>query len=135
MIWSGMPLGSLRKPAFLLVFRPTTRICHSKGDVTLGDPRVSERTGQFNKDPRQYVVIPAHTRVLHKKLNEKQANIKKRLVELGYNKAEVRGRDAVIASGIAASYVSEIIPPTTSFAKIGAYPIDEDVAEGVRQTP
>lgn len=109
-----------------VIFRPTTRICHSKGDVTIGDPRVSERTGQFNKDPRQYVVIPAHTRVLHKKLNEKQPNIKKRLIELGYNKAEVRGRDAVIASGIAASYVSEIIPSTTSFAKIGAYPIDEE---------
>ncbi|RPH75034.1 indolepyruvate ferredoxin oxidoreductase subunit alpha, partial [bacterium] len=58
-------------------------------------------------------------------LNEKQANVKRRLVELGYNKAEVRGKDAIVASGIAASYVSEIIPSTTSFAKIGAYPIDE----------
>jgi len=41
------------------------------------------RKGEFHKDPRQYVVIPAHTRVLHKKLNEKQPALKKRLVELG----------------------------------------------------
>jgi indolepyruvate ferredoxin oxidoreductase alpha subunit len=108
-----------------VMFRPTTRICHSKGDVELGDIRVSERTGEFHKDPRQYVVIPAHTRVLHKKLNEKQDRIKKRLVEMGYNSAEVRGKDAVIASGIGVSYVQELIPKTTSFAKIGAYPIDE----------
>ena len=68
-----------------VLFRPTTRICHSKGDVTLGAVVRSERKGEFHRDPRQYVVIPAHTRVLHRKLNEKQPAIKKRLVELGYN--------------------------------------------------
>jgi indolepyruvate ferredoxin oxidoreductase, alpha subunit len=107
-----------------VMFRPTTRICHSKGDVDLGDIRVPERTGEFHKDPKQYVVIPAHTRVLHKKLNEKQEGIRKKLVQLGFNYAEVRGKDAVIASGIGASYVRELLPETTSFAKIGAYPID-----------
>jgi len=112
-----------------VIFRPTTRICHSKGDVALGDPREPGRTGEFHKDPRQYVVIPAHTRVLHKKLNEKQEGIRKRLVGLGLNYAEIRGRDAVIASGIGASYVRELLPETTSFAKIGAYPIDREWLE------
>ncbi|HTY14432.1 MAG TPA: indolepyruvate ferredoxin oxidoreductase subunit alpha [Methanoregulaceae archaeon] len=112
-----------------VIFRPTTRICHSKGDVALGDPRDPERTGEFHKDPRQYVVIPAHTRLLHKKLNEKQEGVRKKLVGLGLNYAEIRGRDAVVASGIAASYVMEILPETTSFAKIGAYPIDRDWLE------
>ena len=90
-----------------------------------GTPGHPKGTGEFHKDPRQYVVIPAHTRVLHRKLNEKQEGIKKRLVEMGYNYAEVRGKDAVIASGIGVSYVRELLPETTSFAKIGAYPIDE----------
>ncbi len=108
-----------------VIFRPTTRICHSKGDVVLGDIVPSARRGEFKKDPRQYVVIPAHTRILHKKLNEKQPGIKKRLVELGYNTCSVRGKNLVIASGIAASYVQEILPAGTSFMKIGAYPIDE----------
>ena len=109
-----------------VIFRPTTRICHSKGDVALGDIVPSTRKGEFHKDPRQYVVIPAHTRVLHKKLNEKQPAIKKRLVELGYNRFEIRGKSAVITSGIAASYVQELLPAGVSFMKIGAYPIDED---------
>jgi indolepyruvate ferredoxin oxidoreductase alpha subunit len=109
-----------------VIFRPTTRICHSKGDVELGPAVVSTRKGEFHKDPRQYVVIPAHTRILHKKLNEKQPAIRKRLVEKGFNRFEIRGKIAVIASGIAASYVQELLPAGVSFMKIGAYPIDED---------
>ena len=113
-----------------VIFRPTTRICHSKGDVVLGDIVPSSRKGEFKKDPRQYVVIPAHTRILHKKLNEKQPAIKKRLVELGYNTYSIKGETAVIASGIAATYVQELIPDGISFMKIGAYPIDEDWLSG-----
>jgi indolepyruvate ferredoxin oxidoreductase alpha subunit len=109
-----------------VIFRPTTRICHSKGDIELGPAVASTRTGEFRKDPRQYVVIPAHTRILHKKLNEKQPAIRKRLVEKGFNRYEVRGNAAVIASGIAASYVQEVLPAGISFMKIGAYPIDEE---------
>jgi indolepyruvate ferredoxin oxidoreductase alpha subunit len=108
-----------------VIFRPTTRICHSKGNVRLGDIAQSARKAEFKKDPRQYVVIPAHTRILHKKLNEKQPAIKRRLVELGYNTCSVKGKKLVISSGIAASYVQEILPDGISFMKIGAYPIDE----------
>lgn len=109
-----------------VIFRPTTRICHSKGDTILGERVISPRKGEFHKNPQQYVVIPAHTRVLHKKLNQKQPLIKKALLAKGYNQARERGRVAVVASGIAASYVQEILPPDISFMKIGAYPIDEE---------
>jgi indolepyruvate ferredoxin oxidoreductase, alpha subunit len=109
-----------------VIFRPTTRICHSKGDVELGEPVAGLQKGEFHKDPRQYVVIPAHTRVLHKKLNEKQPALRKRLVERGYNHHKIEGSTAIIASGIGATYVQEIIPPGVSFMKIGAYPIDEE---------
>ena len=119
--------------ALPVIFRPTTRICHSKGDVELGPVAVSPRKGEFHKDPRQYVVIPAHTRVLHKKLNEKQPAIRKRLVEKGFNRFEIRGKIAIIASGIAASYVQELLPGGVSFMKIGAYPIDEEWLGGFVQ--
>ncbi|PKG33424.1 indolepyruvate ferredoxin oxidoreductase subunit alpha [Methanoregula sp.] len=117
-----------------VIFRPTTRICHSKGDVELGAVAKSTRNGEFKKDPRQYVVIPAHTRVLHKKLNEKQPAIRKRLVELGFNRCEVKGKTAVIASGIGTTYVQELLPEGVSFMKIAAYPIDEEwLGEFVRK--
>jgi indolepyruvate ferredoxin oxidoreductase alpha subunit len=109
-----------------VIVRPTTRICHSKSDVLLGDIGTEHRTGAFTRNPKQYVVIPAHTRVLHTLLNEKQPAIRRRLVELGYNHYTVRGETAVIASGVAAAYVQEVLPADVSFAKIGAYPIDEE---------
>jgi indolepyruvate ferredoxin oxidoreductase alpha subunit len=109
-----------------VIFRPTTRICHSKGDVDLGEIGTEHRTAEFRRDPKQYVVIPAHTRVLHKKLNEKQPALKKRLVELGYNRHTVRGRTAVVTSGVAAAYVQEVLAGDVSLAIVGAYPIDEE---------
>jgi len=109
-----------------VLFRPTTRICHSKGDVELDAAVPGTRKGEFHKDPRQYVVIPAHTRILHKKLNEKQPALKKGLVDRGLNHFTIWGPTAVIASGIGASYVQELLPPGVSFMKIGAYPIDEE---------
>ncbi len=109
-----------------VIFRPTTRICHSKGDVELKEAVAVHREGEFHKNPRNYVVIPAHTRVLHKMLNEKQSAIRKRLVERGFNNYQIRGKIAIIASGIGASYVQEILPNGVSFLKIGAYPIDEE---------
>jgi indolepyruvate ferredoxin oxidoreductase alpha subunit len=112
--------------ALPVLFRPTTRIAHSKSDVTLGPPGSEHREGEFHRDPTQYVVIPAHTRVLHKKLNAKQPGLAQRLVELGLNTCEARGKTAVIAGGIAAAYVREVIPEDVSFARIGAYPIDEE---------
>ncbi|WOF17244.1 indolepyruvate ferredoxin oxidoreductase subunit alpha [Methanoplanus sp. FWC-SCC4] len=113
-----------------VLFRPTTRICHSKSDVELGDIGENHRTGKFTKNPKQYVVIPVHTRELHKELNKKQGPLARRLVELGLNHYEIKGDSAVIASGIAAEYVQEIIPEDVSFAKIGAYPIDTEWLSG-----
>lgn len=109
-----------------VLFRPTTRICHSKSDVSLGPVAASTRTASFEKDPRQYVVIPAHTRILHARLNEKQPALRRRLVELGYNGCQRRGRIAVITGGVASSYVDEILAEGVSLARIGAYPIDEE---------
>ncbi|MDD1675713.1 MAG: indolepyruvate ferredoxin oxidoreductase subunit alpha [Methanomicrobiales archaeon] len=108
------------------LFRPTTRICHQKSDVNLGEIETTHRTGNFQKNPQQYVVIPAHTRVLHRKLDEKQPLVRKTLSRCGYNKAEIRGKKAVIASGIGAAYAEEILPSDISFLKIGAYPVDEE---------
>jgi len=109
-----------------VILRPTTRVCHSKGDTVTGERARSTRKGEFHRDPRQYVVIPAHTRALHPKLNEKQPAIRKALVERGYNTAVIRGPLAVVASGIAAAYVQEVLPADVSLIKIGAYPVDEE---------
>ncbi|HJJ48224.1 MAG TPA: indolepyruvate ferredoxin oxidoreductase subunit alpha [Methanocorpusculum sp.] len=119
------------KFALPVLFRPTTRICHSKADVALGEPTASTRKGAFEKNPNQYVVIPAHTRPLHVLLTQKQEPVAKYLVETGYNKAEIRGKKAVIAGGISLSYVKEVLPEDVSLISIGAYPVDRNWLAGV----
>ena len=113
-----------------VLFRPTTRICHSKSDVMLGDVSPATRIGEFNRDPTQYVVIPAHTRQLHKKLNKKQKEITKRLIERGLNRCELRAtgekKRAVVSGGISTAYVKEVLGDGISHAIITAYPIDEE---------
>jgi indolepyruvate ferredoxin oxidoreductase alpha subunit len=109
-----------------VLFRPTTRICHSKSDVVLGSPSPSQRKGEFIRSPEQYVVIPAHTRQLHKALTQKQPGLAQYLVEKGYNSASIRGEKAVIAGGISISYAEEILPENVSIIRITAYPIDLD---------
>ncbi len=109
-----------------VLFRPTTRVCHSKGDVEIGKNVSGPKKGHFERDVPRYVVVPVNTRELHKKLNHKQSSLKKRIIELGLNTSEVRGDTAVISSGVSAEYVREVLHDSVSFAKIGAYPIDED---------
>ena len=109
-----------------VLFRPTTRICHSKSDVELALEQPSPRKGTFDKNPKQFVVVPAHTRPLHIELTGKQKNLASYLVEAGYNTINKKGEKAVIAGGISASYVQEILPDDITFIKIGAYPIDRD---------
>lgn len=110
-----------------VILRPTTRICHQKSDVELGDPESGHRKGRFQKNPRQYVVIPAHSRLLHKQLNEKQREIIGKVAAAGYNRYHLQGPIGVIAGGIAAAYVEEILPPGISFMKVQAYPVDQEL--------
>ena len=108
-----------------VLFRPTTRICHQKSDVEVDEVSSIHRKGEFKKNPQQYVAVPANARILHKKLNEKQSKVKELLANRNFNRFTLNGEKAVIASGIGAAYVQEILPRQTSFMKIGAFPIDE----------
>jgi indolepyruvate ferredoxin oxidoreductase alpha subunit len=107
-----------------VIFRPTTRICHSRSDVTVGEPGTGSRKGEFPRDPKRFVLIPGHARPLHKALNEKQPRVTRALAERKYNRFERKGKAAVIAGGIGISYVRELLPKAVSFGKIGAYPVD-----------
>ncbi len=107
-----------------VIFRPTTRICHSRSDVRIGEAGKDTRKGEFPRDPKRFVLIPGHARPLHKALDEKQPKVVKTLAGRNYNGFERRGKDAIIAGGIGVTYVQEILPGGVSFGKIGAYPVD-----------
>jgi indolepyruvate ferredoxin oxidoreductase alpha subunit len=107
-----------------VIFRPTTRICHSRSDVTLGEAGTGSRKGEFPRDPKRFVLIPGHARPLHKALNEKQPRVIRVLADRNYNRFAKNGKAAIIAGGIGTTYVEELLPEGVSLGKIGAYPVD-----------
>jgi indolepyruvate ferredoxin oxidoreductase, alpha subunit len=110
-----------------VIFRPTTRVCHSRSDVDIGPASTAEaRKGDFPRDPRRFVLIPGHARPLHKALNEKQPGVVRTIAGRNYNRFVKRGERAVISGGIAVTYVEELLPETISLGRIGAYPVDRE---------
>ena len=109
-------------PVFL---RTTTRINHGKSVVHLAEPREIE-VGRFERDPRKYVMIPAHAIKRHAAVEERMLRLKALSDEIEINRIEWGDtRIGVITSGIAYQYVKEVVPEA-SVLKLGmTYPLPE----------
>lgn len=109
-----------------VMLRLTTRISHAKSDVKVGGKRRKNPLSKFEKNPSRWVVIPANTRKLVVKLNEKQDSIKEELERLAWNKLKLSiSKIGVIASGVSYLYAKEAIDSLNlpiSLLKIGTYP-------------
>jgi len=96
----------LKEPVIL---RTTTRINHSSGIVTLGKIKPRTTTGKFNKDPFNYVTVPAVSRKLHVKLLQ---NIEKSAALSDgspYNFITGKGSWGIICNGVSYSYTSDAV--------------------------
>ncbi|HQC36327.1 MAG TPA: thiamine pyrophosphate-dependent enzyme, partial [Bacillota bacterium] len=101
-----------------VLFRMTTRVCHSKSLVELGER--TEREVPEYKRSMKYISTPAQAFKNHAKL---EANLKL-LAEYSnkcpLNKMEIKGgRIGVISASIAYQYAKEAFPEDTSFLKLG----------------
>ncbi len=114
-------------PVFL---RPTTRICHSCASVEVTEKRQKVAADGFVKDSR-FVIFPALTRKRHAEIEEQQAQIARDFFNYRFNELREEKDDAkdalrksgagiskddlgvprlgVIASGIAAAYMGEVM--------------------------
>ncbi len=96
----------LREP---VLFRTTTRINHSSEIVTTGKIPRRITKGDFQKDPFNYVTVPAVSRKLHQKLlaHQKEAGIISESCE--FNFTEGSGNYGVICNGVSYNYVLDAI--------------------------
>jgi indolepyruvate ferredoxin oxidoreductase alpha subunit len=112
-----------------ILLRTTTRVSHMRGIVELDDipekdnPKGTNTKGFFQKNPAQFVPVPATARIMHKDLVEKMENIlevanNSDLNKIYYNGQEVKKdsdfdfKDSdmgIIASGSAFNYVFDVI--------------------------
>ncbi|NQT25907.1 indolepyruvate ferredoxin oxidoreductase subunit alpha [candidate division KSB1 bacterium] len=106
-----------------VLYRMTTRICHSKGIVELGD-RVDYPISGFQPDPKKFVVLPAHARVRRHWALERLHRLTEYAEITPLNTIETGSRPiGVITNGISYQYVCEIMPDV-SILKLGvSYPL------------
>jgi indolepyruvate ferredoxin oxidoreductase alpha subunit len=90
-----------------VLFRTTTRINHSTGIVTLGDIAPLKPSGDFAKDPFNYVTVPAVSRNLHVKLLKHWDEARSISEVSPYNFVEGNGPYGIICNGVTYNYVRD----------------------------
>jgi indolepyruvate ferredoxin oxidoreductase alpha subunit len=91
-----------------VILRPTTRVCHGRGDVELGEINIQKREGKFTKDVTKYVTVPSHTRVLHKKLLHKMDKVREFVEDSNLNYAiSGEGKTGIVVIGASFNYLME----------------------------
>jgi indolepyruvate ferredoxin oxidoreductase alpha subunit len=107
-----------------VLLRVTTRVCHSKGLVQLGE-KAQVPIKEYKKDIRKYVATPANARPLHVKVEERLKLLARYSEETPLNRIEWGDKKVgIIASGIAYQYAKEVFGDKASYFKLGfSYPL------------
>ena len=114
-----------------VLFRVTTRICHSKSLVTLGERTEHAPATPYARDTRKYICAPANAYLNHPLVEERLRKLTEYgstgAVETGLNKVELAGgKIGVISAGVSYQYAKEAFPEGTSFLKLGlTHPLPE----------
>ena len=107
----------------MVLVRMTTRVCHSKSIVELGD-RQEVAIRPYHKNLQKYMTVPEISRKLRLKVEERTNKLAEYAETTPLNYAEYHGKTGVIASGVAYQYAREAFPEGTSFLKLGfTYPL------------
>ena len=106
-----------------VLYRTTTRVCHSKGLVEFGE-RTEHAAPTYQRNVRKFVCTPAHAYMNHPIVEERLAKLAEygctRALENGLNKLELGdGKVGVITASISYQYAKEDFPEGTSFLKLG----------------
>lgn len=115
-----------------VIFRTTTRVCHSKSMVEFGE-RVEHVAPAYARNTRKFVAAPAHAYLNHpiveERLKKLEAFGNTEAVEMGLNKVELNGsKVGVITASVSYQYAKEVFPEDTSFLKLGlTYPLPMDL--------
>lgn len=106
-----------------VLYRTTTRVCHSKGLVEFGE-RTEHTAPAYQRNVRKFVCTPANAYMNHPIVEERLAKLAEygctRALENGLNKLELGdGKAGVITASISYQYAKEVFPEGTSFLKLG----------------
>lgn len=110
-----------------VMLRPTTRVCHGKSNIKLRTSAPVHHEIGFQKIPSRWVLLPAHARLRHQDLINKQQEMAHELGLSKWNDLDIieEAKIGIIASGVASVYTKECLEKfniKASFLKISTYP-------------
>lgn len=121
-----------------VILRPTTRVCHARQDVTAGEIVSLNRTAEFKKNASRWAATPKFRTKLHHELEGKLSAI------ASYDQTrpicgnpKVKGKKAVISSGVAAANTRELMEElglwdTVSFYQVvQPYPLHTEFVDRI----
>ncbi len=102
-----------------VLFRMTTRTCHSKSLVEEGE-RVEVAMQEYKKMPQKYVAAPATARRLHPVVEDKLVQLERLSNESPLNRFEWYDKKiGIVTSGVSYQYAKEVFGETASYLKLG----------------
>ena len=106
-----------------ILLRMSTRLCHSKTVVELGERKEVPVKG-YEKDIKKRLVLPAHARLRHIYVEERLKKLSKFSEQFEYNKMEFNDKSiGIISSGIAYQYAKEVLPDASYLKLSFTYPL------------
>lgn len=110
-----------------VLFRMTTRICHSKGLVSYEDRQPFDMI-PYVKQPQKFIAAPAHARMLHPVVEDKLVQMEAFSNETSLNRIEWGSKKiGIITSGVAYTYAREVFGDNASYLKLGfTFPMPMD---------
>jgi indolepyruvate ferredoxin oxidoreductase alpha subunit len=130
-VWAIETSEKLELP---LLLRTTTRVSHTRGPVSYGRLAVPKTHGEFTRDTKRLVMVPANSRPKHEILLKTVEKAKKISETSPYNQI-VRARRStklgVVSSGAAYNYAIEaadLLGADADFLKLGmTHPLPEEM--------
>jgi indolepyruvate ferredoxin oxidoreductase alpha subunit len=115
-----------------VILRTTTRVSHTRAPVTFGKLSKSRLKGEFVRDVKRFVMVPAHARPRHDVLLERMEKAKEITENSPYNTIKPKGKDkeyGIISSSSAYNYAveaAELLGLDIDFLKLGmTHPLPE----------
>ncbi|MGD8835226.1 MAG: indolepyruvate ferredoxin oxidoreductase subunit alpha [Desulfobacteraceae bacterium] len=92
-----------------VIVRSTTRVAHSRGVVEFGEMKPIVRKGEFVKNPKQFVALPATTPAMHRLLLEKQQKAEALANESRFNTVVGQGELGIVCNSVSRTYCADAV--------------------------
>jgi len=109
-----------------VLFRPTTRVCHSYATVEVSGIREQESgEAAFTKENGKWVIFPKLSYQNHLQIEETMDSLSMECTNYHSNQLLGTGKLGIAAGGVSWQYLSELNPQDCKLLKLGTYPLQE----------